>query len=577
MSTFISVQSLSYDLASGPLFEKISFTINKGDRIGLIGHNGSGKSTLIQLLYGDIHAKSGNISRSHQCHISRIEQYLSEDLYDLTLIQAVVAALPLNQQQEDIWKAELLLTDMGFQPQDWYLKTRSLSGGQHTRLLMARALMITPDVLLLDEPSNHLDLQTLLWLENFLKAWKGTFVLVSHDQHLLDRVTNRTLILRDGKITSFSLPCTQARYMLLQQDEADQHRHEQQQREIQRIERSARRLAIWGKVYDNESFSRKAQSMTKRVTKLKDELIDLTEGSPWVLQLNGIALPAKRLLHLIDIQVSIAQHTTALFQFQDKQIKSGDHIALVGTNGCGKSTLLMYLWQSWMSAVSTDIMVFHPLCRMGYYDQNQQQLNGQKNLLDALTDFTSLSLEQRKLALIHAGFAYHRHGQRVDSLSGGERARLLFVALSLSQFHLLLLDEPTNHLDLEGKEELIIALREFAGAFILVSHDRELIEKSCNRFWLIHNQQLLEYTEIEQLYAVLMATDHKSQSLQPQHLDLHQEQVDTTVDQLFEQLLVLEEKLNADKARKPRHQKLYLQKEWQKEIDVLLEQLDLNE
>lgn len=578
MSTLISVQSLSYDLASGPLLDTISFTIKKGDRIGLIGHNGSGKSTLIRLLYGDLTAKSGSISKSNQCLIARIEQYLPADIYALTLIQAVLAVLPVAEHDENAWKVEVLLSDMGFKSEDWYLKAESLSGGQHTRLLMARALIIEPDLLLLDEPSNHLDLQTLLWLEAFLLRWQGTFILVSHDQHLLDRVSNSTIILRDRCLSFFSLPCTQARVMQLQQDEADQHRHEQQQKEIQRIERSAKRLAIWGQVYDNESFSRKAQSMTKRVNKLKDELLDLSDGSPWTLQLNGIELSAKRLLHLVDIQVSVAQHLAVLFQFQQKYIKSGDHIALIGQNGCGKSTLLIYLWQSWISATQTDAMVFHPQCRLGYYDQNHQQLDGQKTLLEALTDFSSLPTEGCKLALIHAGFAYHRHGQLVESLSGGERARLLFVALSLAQFHFLLLDEPSNHLDLEGKEELILALRQFAGAFILVSHDRELIEKSCNRFWLIQDHQLIEYTDIEQLYTELIPTDQASkvELVQSNQAIAQIPTSASTADELLDRLLELEEKLATDQARKQKHQKLHLQQMWQEEIAVLLEQLDIS-
>lgn len=578
MSTLISVQSLSYDLASGPLLDTISFTIKKGDRIGLIGHNGSGKSTLIRLLYGDLTAKSGNIAKSNQCLIARIEQHLPKDVYALTLIQAVLAALPVAEHYENAWKVEVLLSDMGFKPEDWHLKAQSLSGGQHTRLLMARALITEPDLLLLDEPSNHLDLQTLLWLEAFLMRWQGTFMLVSHDQHLLDRVTNSTIILRDRCLSFFSLACTEARVMQLQQDEADQHRHDQQQKEIQRIERSAKRLAIWGQVYDNESFSRKAQSMTKRVNKLKDELLDLSDGSPWTLQLNGVAMSAKRLLHLVDIQVSVAQHLAVLFQFQDKHIKSGDHIALIGENGCGKSTLLIYLWQSWIAATPMDAMVFHPQCRMGYYDQNHQQLDGQKTLLEALTDFSSLPTEGHKLALIHAGFAYHRHGQLVSSLSGGERARLLFVALSLAQFHFLLLDEPTNHLDLEGKEELILALRQFAGAFVLVSHDRELIEKSCNRFWLIQDHHLVEYTDVEQLYAELITADQIIQlpSTESAQMVEHTVTSASTADELLDRLLALEEKLTIDRARKQKHQKPHLQQMWQKEIAILLEQLDIN-
>lgn len=578
MSTLISVQSLSYDSISGPLLDNICFTIKKGDRIGLIGHNGSGKSTLIRLLNSELTAKDGIITKSNQCLVACIEQYLPEALYDLTLIQAVMAVLAVDQQYEQTWRAEVLLTEMGFQPEDWHLLAKTLSGGQHMRLLMARALMIQPDLLLLDEPSNHLDLQTLLWLETFLMRWQGSFVLVSHDQHLLDRVSNSTIILRDCQLSFFSLACTQARMMQFEQDEADQHRYDQQQKEIGRIEQSAKRLAIWGKVYDNESFSRKAQSMLKRVDKLKNELVDKSDGHPWSLALNGVALAAKRLIHFADLNINVAGHLQPLFKIQDLLIKSGDRIAIIGPNACGKSTLLIYLWQNWVNKLQTDHLTIHPLCQIGYYDQNHQQLDGQKSIVDALIDFSLIHAEQAKLALIHAGFAYHRHSQRVDQLSGGERSRLLFVALSLAQFHLLLLDEPTNHLDLEGKEELIVALQSFSGAFILVSHDRELIEKSCNRFCLIQDHCLTEYHDVDQLYSALQ---RHSPALKLNSLLAKQSVKITTdnhsdADEMLERLVELEQKLAIDQARKQKHQKQFLQQSWQREIDILLEKLGIN-
>ncbi|XOT94690.1 ABC transporter ATP-binding protein, partial [Alcaligenes pakistanensis] len=169
-------------------------------------------------------------------------------------------------------------------------------GGQYTRLLLARALITQPDLLLLDEPSNHLDLPSLLWLEGFLSSWRGTFVLVSHDQRLLDRVTNSTIILRDHTLSFFSLPCSAAREALRHRDEADLRRQQGEQKEIDRIEQSAKRLAIWGQVYDNETFSRKAQSMEKRLSKLRDSQTDLTQGTPWTLQLHGLEMKADRLL-----------------------------------------------------------------------------------------------------------------------------------------------------------------------------------------------------------------------------------------------------------------------------------------
>ncbi|MCG9626921.1 ATP-binding cassette domain-containing protein [Vibrio mediterranei] len=580
MSTLLSVQSLSYDLPSCSLLDRVSFTINKGDRIGLIGHNGCGKSTLIRLMFGEISPKSGTISRSNQCLISRIEQYLPTHLLRQTLLASVLDVLPREMHLSESWRAEALLSEMGFSETDRGLVAGSLSGGQHTRLLMARALITEPDLLLLDEPSNHLDLPTLLWLENFLSQWRGTFVLVSHDKRLLDSVTNSTIILRDRSLSFFALPCSEAREALSQQDEADFHRNQHQQKEIDRIEHSAKRLSIWGHVYNNASFSRKAQSMEKRVAKLKDSQTELTDGSPWTLQLHGLAMRANRLLELSDVTVKASESSPSLFQVMSKQIKSGDRIALIGRNGCGKSSMMRHLWQAWLADTQTDSLAIHPQCRIGYYDQNQEQLDANKSLIDALQDFSPLPEEQKKMALISAGFAYHRHSQLVSSLSGGEKARLLFIALSLAKFHLLFLDEPTNHLDLEGKEELIDSLTQFVGAFILVTHDRELMEKSCNRFWLIHNGELKEYYHSEQLYTVfdteIPAKKEPATPTAMQRLDTSDTPVLSDEEKLLERLLELETKLEADLKRKKKYQKPKLQQAWQQEIDALNQQLKIN-
>ncbi|EKU30875.1 ABC-type multidrug transport system ATPase [Alcaligenes sp. HPC1271] len=175
--------------------------------------------------------------------------------------------------------------------------------------------MITqPDLLLLDEPSNHLDLPSLLWLESFLSNWRGTFLLVSHDQRLLDRVCNSTIILRDRTLSFFSLPCSAAREALRNRDEADLRRHQGEQKEIDRIEQSAKRLAIWGQVYDNETFSRKAQSMEKRLSKLRENQTDLTDGTPWTLQLHGLDM--KQIAYWILQIWSSARHRTCLLSFK---------------------------------------------------------------------------------------------------------------------------------------------------------------------------------------------------------------------------------------------------------------------
>ncbi|MBH3314708.1 ABC-F family ATP-binding cassette domain-containing protein [Serratia marcescens] len=575
MSTLLSAQSVGYDNAFGVLLSEISFTLKKGDRIGLIGDNGCGKSTLLQLLSGALPIHSGTVTLSQQCLMARIEQYLPPELHASTLLDAVLARLPAALHLSERWRCETLLAELGFEPASWTLTAGTLSGGQHTRLLLARALIRQPDLLLLDEPSNHLDLPTLLWLEQFLRSWNGSFVLVSHDRYLLDQVTNCTWILRDKTLQFFRLPCSAARQALAEQDAADEHRRRAEQKEIDRVEKSAKRLATWGKVYDNEDLARKAKQMEKRVDRLKEEQTTLTAGSPWRLRLQGEALDADRLLALPQWAVRPAPEAPMLFSLAHLRVKSGDHIAIVGRNGCGKSSLLRLLWQAYQQPTERPA-IFHPRVRIGYYDQSLQQLRDEDTLSEALAQFAPLTEEQRKMALIGAGFPYLRHHQQIRSLSGGERSRLLFVGLTLANHSLLLLDEPTNHLDMAGKEELAETLRQFAGAVMLVTHDRMLIEQSCNRFWLIDQQKLEEWHDLAPVYQRLagetpaLPTAGKANADGPTpHERLEDEEA------LLAALLALESKLEDDLARKPKHQKPALQARWRREIADITARLNL--
>ncbi|WP_433587744.1 ABC-F family ATP-binding cassette domain-containing protein [Providencia alcalifaciens] len=572
MSTLLSVKSLNYDTSTTSLLSDISFTLLQGDRIGLIGHNGSGKSTLLKLLTSQLSPNSGQITYANHCITAYIEQHLPAEVAPLTLIDALLQKLPRQEQASERWRAEMLLTELGFAPHQWEQSANAISGGQHTRLLLGRALICQPDLLLLDEPSNHLDLPTLIWLGNFLQNWKGSFVLVSHDQSLLDKVTNSTWILRDKTLHFYRLPCSLARQALAETDRTDEHRYQAEQKEIDRIASSAKRLAIWGKVYDNEGLSRKAKQMEKQIDRLKEEQTDLTDGYQWQLRLNGKSIPANRVLEFDNTQI-LTPDGQCLFSVPFTQVKSGDRIAIMGANGCGKSTLLRLIWQQYLADLRHEMQLkFHPTISVGYYDQQLEQLNDNDSLLDALRHFAPLTDEQRKMALISAGFAYPRHQQKVATLSGGERARLLFIGLSLAQYALILLDEPTNHLDLEGKEALSEQIAQFEGALLVVSHDKWLIENSCQRYWYIRNNRLEEYLNLDSLYQQIEAQSAASDGVfKTSQVNLTSENTQTEVvhsheDALLEQLLALEEKLDADKQRKVSHQKPQLQRQWIEEI-----------
>ncbi|CAK1842291.1 ABC-F family ATP-binding cassette domain-containing protein [Vibrio crassostreae] len=588
MTTLISTSSISYDLTSCRLFDGLSFTIKKGDRIGLIGSNGCGKSTLLRLLNKDLPDYVGSVSFASYAEVALIEQHLPKRLLTMSMLDAVVDNLPPEIQLSEQWRAQIILSNLGFDESYWDQPIGTLSGGQYARVLVARALIVEPDVLLLDEPSNHLDLPTLLWLEQFLMDWKGTFVMVSHDQRLLDHVTNCTWVLRDKKLQTFSQTCTQARKALEEKDRADAERQEAEQKEINRIEKSAQRLAIWGRDFDNEGLARKAKSMEKRAAGLRTTMTRLDTIEPWTLSLSGESMKANRLLELASVPIAAAQDQAPLFEVLFQQIKSGDRVAILGKNGAGKSSLLKVLWASYQASQLEDNGYFHPQAEVGYYDQSLNQLCDEHSLIDSLYPFYPVSQEARKMALISAGFSYERHDQKIAELSGGERSRLLFVGLSLAKYHFLLLDEPTNHLDIEGKEELVNCLTQFEGGLLLVSHDRELIEKSCNRFWYINDGQLVEMTYLDAVYEAMSVGNQvvsleandtapssvllsKSEFIENHHSNTTQNDEEL----LLERLLELEELLTQDQSRKAKHQKPDLQHKWQQEIETINMKLEL--
>lgn len=569
MSTLLTAQSLRVETAFNTLFDSLSFTLKKGDRIGLLGDNGCGKSTLLKILDGTETPSIGTVALAGHCLMARVEQHLPDSLNPLSMLDAVLAQLPAAERDSLRWRAEALLAGMGFTPQDMALQSATLSGGQHTRLLLARALISDPDLLLLDEPSNHLDLPTMLWLEQFLQNWSGSFVLVSHDRQLLDAVTNGSWILRDKTLHSFALPCSAARQALADRDESDALRHKAEQKEIDRVAASAKRLATWGKVYDNEDLARKAKQMEKQVERLKESQTDLTAGSPWTLTLRGDALRADRLLEMASLGVPPAPDLPALFDVDIARLKSGDRVAIVGRNGCGKSSLMKLIWRQFVAQQSTDELKIHPRLTLGYYDQTLHQLPDEASLLDALEPFAP-DPQVRKMSLISAGFPWVRHGQKVNTLSGGERSRLLFIGLTLARYSLLMLDEPTNHLDMEGKEALAETLQQFEGGVLLVSHDRQLIRQSCNRFWLIEDGKLSEWHDAEAVFERLRESGGLTTPAMPANTTASSP---TEFDDLLEKLVALETLLAEDLARKPKHQKPQLQVQWRQEIERIEAQL----
>jgi ATPase subunit of ABC transporter with duplicated ATPase domains len=576
MTTLISALSLQLESGHGPLFHDLSFTVKQGDRIGLLGHNGCGKSSLLGLLAGSREPSAGSVQYAGQCRLQHVEQHLPSRLAGLTVRETLLEAI--DKQPEQHWRVDSLLNELAL-PEAADTPVDSLSGGQHTRLLLGRAVLQEPNLLLLDEPSNHLDLPSLLWLEDFLRRWQGGFILVSHDPRLLDTLSDKSWILRDQQLYSFDLPCSQALVALAEADVAAQLRHAGEQKEIDRLAASSKRVAIWGREHDNEKLLRQAKNIQRRADKLKDDQTFVSRGSPWHLKLQGTSLAADSLLAFENLQVRAQSDQPVLFEIEALWLRPGDKVALLGSNGAGKSSLLRQCWSDVQEGEARAGWRYHPAARVAYYDQSLRQLADEATLADALYKFAPVGDRERRQALISAGFAYSRHGQTVASLSGGERARLLFLALSMASYHLLWLDEPTNHLDLDGKRELAAALSGFAGGFLLVSHDRELIENSCNRFWVISNGRVQEWPDTASAYQSLFATSDtvrpEPAPVAPPDPVVQPSSVSDEAELQWQRWCQLEAWLETDRARKPKHQKPHLQQEWQQEMRRLEESLGL--
>jgi ATPase subunit of ABC transporter with duplicated ATPase domains len=304
------------------LFKNLNLTINAGDRIGLVGHNGSGKSTLLSILSGLLEPDEGDLARNRDLQLETVEQFIRPELNSMGLLEALVEKLPAAERPSEQYRAEQLLGELGFSESDYNYLVGDLSGGQQNRLMFARAMINEPNVILLDEPTNHLDLRTLLTFEHYLTAISAAFLIISHDRQFLDSVTTRTVFLRDERIYNFDLPYSEALAALEEQDAAAQAAREQEEKNIKRLEASATRLAMWGKVYDNEKISRKAKNMEKRIEKLKDDKTFVTRGSGLNLTLDVGSAQANRMLH-IENQDIAAPDGKALFHIEDFMIRPG--------------------------------------------------------------------------------------------------------------------------------------------------------------------------------------------------------------------------------------------------------------
>ncbi len=574
MSLLLSLSQVSLNAGTRTLFSALNLVLNAGDRVGLVGHNGSGKSSLLKIMAGSLEPENGGRQCRRNLTVALVDQFIPEALLDMTLLQAALVAIPEDRRPLEAYRAEAELQKLGFTQAQFPILVRSLSGGQQNLLLLARASLLEPDVLLLDEPGNHMDILSLTRLRRWLGQLDLPWVMVSHDRYLLNSLCTQTWILRDQRVYSFNLPFDAAREALRHEDEQAEARRTQEEKEVSRLEASAKRLAHWGHTFDNEDLSRKAKSIEKRVERLKSDLTFVTRGTGLALSLPEEGLTAKQVVALEDLSVCIPAGNDILVTAEFLAVKPGDRVALLGVNGVGKSTTLHQM----ISALDgqDDSIRWNPRTRLGYYDQQLSDLNQPTSRFDWLRDRVDGQDDAIRQTLLAAGVPYDRFDQPVNELSGGEKARMVFALFRLRQPNVLVLDEPTNHIDLEGREELIEALTQSDLTVLITSHDRSFLDQVATRWWWIDQGVLNEVTGPEAFYRQLEGGEStsKSDERSPFKTEKGSSPEPTDEETILNRIDELEQLLMKDRARKEKHQKPALQEQWQRELDSLWQKVE---
>lgn len=506
---------VSKDFGGNPVFNEVDLEIMDGERIGLVGENGSGKSTLFKLLAGLDTPTSGMISRRRNLTIGYLTQEVDPVLDQKTIFAAVsetseeLVALPgilsdlearmsdpdfatdpdeMTRVLEEYGKAqerfealggyslehrvEAVLSGLGFAASEYTQRVGVLSGGEKKLVNLARLLIEMPDVILLDEPDNHLDLHAKAWLEQYIQDYPGTVLIISHDRHLLDRAVKKIFELEDGSISeyagnySFYFAERQQRLLKLQELYA------LQQTEIKRLEASMRQLKGWSKL--NPKFAGRAEYMAKRVEKARDEAVNRP-----ILERDKIKVDldtdrsGKKVLEVKGLSKTIGGRV--LFEPFDFTLLYGERVGIVGANGSGKTTLLRTMMD--LIPATTGTVKIGASVVPGYYAQEQETLPFESTPLDFVRRLKKMT-EPQAISFLHGLlFSYDDLRTPIRQLSGGEKSRLQIARLMLTEANFLLLDEPTNNLDIASTEVLEAALQEFEGTVLTVSHDRYFLDK----------------------------------------------------------------------------------------------------
>ena len=524
----ISLSDVTLEFGTDVILDRVSFSLNEGDKLGIVGVNGAGKTTLFKIITGEYTPTDGSVFISKDKSVGLLEQNTGLEGDD-TVLDAMLASfsdliadekrLDELQKKLDTGDPEIIsqytsladrfkraggyefrsrckgiLKNLGFDERFHDLRISSLSGGQKTRLALARQLITSPDILMLDEPTNHLDIETLAWLEDFLSTYRGTLLVISHDRYFLDRVTNRTLEIENRHATLYNGNYTRYVELKAENREIRERQYKNQQKEIARIEAYIEQQRRWNRERNIIAAESRQKALDKMVR------IERPEELPDKIRLAFTKSGESGNDVLTARGLSKSFPDKPLFSDVSFLLKKHDRMFISGPNGCGKSTLIKIIADKQLPDAGE--LEFGYNVTVGYYDQENQNLDPENTVLDELWNcHENLTQTEIRSALALFLFKGDDIEKKVSVLSGGEKARLTLCKLILQKMNLLILDEPTNHLDINSREALEGALQNFDGTIIAVSHDRYFISKLATRILDLGVKPALDYMGTYDEYA----------------------------------------------------------------------------
>ena len=520
----LSVRNLTMTFIERNLFTDVSFDVEERDKVGFIGANGVGKTTLFKILNGEISPVSGTVTFSknvrpgymeqHACnnpradvyhellsvfdHLSDMETEISALAHQIdnksgNLDELVERQTMLIEQFERAGgltyksRTRSALLGLGFSENDFTMPVGNLSGGQRSKLCLAKLLLSQSNMLLLDEPTNHLDIYAIAWLEGFLRDFKGAMIIISHDRYFLDNVTNKTIELEHNRAMVYKGSYSEFVKKKESVNESLKNKYEHDLKEIKRIEGIVEQQKRWGQAHNFIT----AASKQKEADRIKDGLV-APESELETMRMHFEPRCESGNDVLICKNLAKSFDNKQLFKNVDIHIRKGERVFIIGGNGCGKTTLFRIL--TGKTPMNSGEYDYGANVEIGYFDQMQQNLDLSKTALDEVWDtFPNMTQTEVRSALASFLFKGDEVFKPLSKMSGGERARVSLLKLMLKGSNFLLLDEPTNHLDASSREELEKTLLDYSGTMLIVSHDRYFINKIADRILLLTNNGVKEY------------------------------------------------------------------------------------